>query len=52
MKFNTYLIIINKSFQDDLIILHSDMLFNLKQKRADVGLALLKHLPRLSNLVK
>ncbi len=40
------------SFKDDLIVLHSDMLFYLKPKRADVGLAMLRHLPRLSNLVK
>lgn len=36
---------------DDLILLHSDLLFGLKaQKRVDIGQVFLRHLPRISHL--
>lgn len=35
---------------DDLIQLHSDILFGLKQKRTDIGLVFLEHIPHMSKL--
>ncbi len=35
---------------DELVELHSDLLFGLKQKRADVGGVFLSHMPRMSSL--
>ena len=35
---------------DELIVLHSDILFEIKQKKADVGLVFLKHMTRITTL--
>lgn len=34
---------------DDLVLLHSDILFDFKQKNADLGETFLRHLPRLTS---
>jgi guanine nucleotide exchange factor VAV len=37
-------------FLDELILLHSDLLFDLRPKKVDMGLMFLRHLPRISAL--
>ena len=35
---------------DELILLHSDILFDLRPKKVDIGLMFVRHLPRISSL--
>ena len=35
---------------DELILLHSDLLFDLRPKKVDIGLMFLRHIPRISSL--